>query len=304
MKHCFAFVLLLALSLQVACSKKSSSSSREVSCRNGELMDVGIVGGQALNDQSWLAKGLVALVTKSVNRYGNEVFELCTGTLIDRNIILTAAHCVAQRKNGQAENVHVAFSVDLFCLVDSPSRDQLIKNADSVIVHESYINVGKGDDIALIRLSEDAPTNFHTVNMVLDYKGLSNADKIFVSGYGVETDYNSNEEHSPRLKVAEVNPYRYPGYGHQEFTSTVGNDSAVLVFDQRQGQGACAGDSGGPALIKTNYGLNVIGVASRVDGLDYSFERQSDVTCSQGSVYTSLYYHRDWIVRNRSLLRN
>ena len=61
-----------------------------------------------------------------------------------------------------------------------------------------------------------------------------------------------------------------------------------VLLDQTQGKGACHGDSGGPAFIKTKENLKLWGVTSRGSG-------SGENDCSGYSIYTRINSYTRWI---------
>lgn len=288
-------ILFFVASISVVACTKSGETSRKVTCKDGVLRGAGIVGGEPLSDESWLSQGIVMVLTKS----SDDTAELCTGSLIDDNIVLTAAHCVNERKS--AEDVVIAFSVDPICNIVAKNRHDLVRPADSVIHHENYVSASSGNDIAMIRFKGKAPSNAHVMPLLFSARVLPT--DIFVAGYGNENDYGL--KNSPtRLKMAKVTRYLRRGGDNPDTDETSDNQRRIVSLDQRSGQGACSGDSGGPAMIQDGDFFTVIGVASRGVGLNKPFRRQEDVTCKQGSEYTSLNYYQEWIGNNYNSLKN
>lgn len=291
----FKLALVLTAGLSVVACTKSGETSRKFTCKDGVLQGTGIVGGEVLNDNSWLAQGLVLIATRTSEDGG----ELCTGSLVDNNIVLTAAHCVNNRRT--ADDVMVLFSADPICNIVTKKRTDLRREADKVVHHENFISTNYGYDIAMIRMKEKAPENTHVMPILLSSTRLPR--DIVVSGYGNEVDYGVSE--SPvRLKQANVSLYLKRNGDNSEISETSTNQNRTISLDQRLGQGACAGDSGGPAMIRDGSYYTVIGVASRVVGLNNPFRKQEDVTCKQGAEYTSLSYYQEWIGNTYNALKN
>lgn len=299
-------LLAVAVVFQISCGNKGKDKvSRPYVCVDGQMKNVGIIGGKTISKEAWLAKGLVAIQTEIVDpKTGKDVGTLCTGTLIAKNLILTAAHCVDRRKDGKAESIIAFFGIEPVCDLNASNRDQLLRTADQVVVHRGYNDgLGEDDDLALVRLSEDAPSDYHTVELADELMPLDRNQKIYVSGYGSEVEYNDTTSDLIRLKYAEVRPFvNNPNTTNQILASTFSNETATMAYDQRHGQGACAGDSGGPSLIRTSGALKVLGVASKVKRTDFPVRRQEDVTCKQASVYTSVYFYKNWIETSKALL--
>ncbi|MES2965567.1 MAG: trypsin-like serine protease, partial [Bdellovibrionota bacterium] len=70
--------------------------------------------------------------------------------------------------------------------------------------------------------------------------------------------------------------------------------SEILV-EQSKGKGACHGDSGGPAYVKVDGTLVLIGVTSR--GVD-----DANNDCSVSAAYTSIPFYSAWIKRTSTAL--
>lgn len=294
-------LVILQLAFQLGCQKSSPNLKQTVLCQNGNLRDVGIIGGSVLNEEAWLAKGTVMILTRFANAASEDEVAMCTGTLIDNNIVLTAAHCVNDRVDDSS--VFIGFSVDPLCQLTQANRTDLFRQAEKVIQHNYNPGELHPDDVALIRFSGIAPDSFHSLPLQLDRIELAPDQKVYLVGYGRETDVDEADPNYNRLKVAEVYPFRRVDEPIADNANTFDNSSQRLVFDQRRGQGACKGDSGGPALTKNNGELKVIGLTSRGVGLDYPITG-SNMTCEQGSEYSSVYYYRSWIKNSYDRLKN
>ena len=292
MKRAFLFsILILSSFTLINCNKSKSTLRGTPICQNGNLRDLGIIGGQVLNEESWLAKGTVMVLTRYSGADENEV-AMCTGTLIDNNIVLTAAHCVDGRESD--DSVFIGFSVDPICQLTRQNRSDLFRVAEKVIQHDYESGLTRPDDIALIRFSGVAPSSAHSLPLQLEPMALPQDQKVYLAGYGRETDVDEPDVSYSRLKVAEVFPFQRSDEPIADEANTTDNSPQRLVFDQRHGQGACKGDSGGPALAKSNGQLKVIGLTSRGVGLDFPITG-SNMTCEQGVEYSSVFYYRTWI---------
>ena len=153
----------------------------------------------------------------------------CTGTLIGKNHVVTAAHCLKSKpyKIGFGlKGKDSSFKVLAYKIHPSYSRWRQTFDI-GVVTFEGTIDPAKHVPVALAEASE----------------GM----EVIVTGYGVTGERRSD---SGTLRTVET---------------TVGRlmDSSKEFMSSRDGKGACFGDSGGPVYIKDNGGYKVIGATSR-----------------------------------------
>ena len=200
---------------------------------------------------------------------------ICTGTLVANDVVLTAAHCIGS----DTEKMRVIFDTEF--TPNSPTRK--IKQVEISRYWEanrqSPIDTG---DLALIQLSEAAPSDYFTAKFLLSAKTLQRFATSTVLGYGVT---GSPEHHGAgRLRLAEI-PFADFNYGSTE-----------VKMDQTQGFGVCHGDSGGPAFISINNQYVLWGIISR--GVDDPQDQ-----CDRYAVFTNITVYRSWIVETLQAFR-
>ncbi len=155
---------------------------------------------------------------------------LCTGTVVSKRVILTAAHCLS----GSPTSIRALFV-------------NAMGESGTAIVAATYENKA-GADIGAIALSEDAPVepipaNPHALDPHI-------GDDIMIIGFGV-TGENSSDSGVKRMGMARLDGLTGPDVELGEMTTT--NDP----------QGTCYGDSGGPNFITIDGTNFVAGVTSR-----------------------------------------
>lgn len=247
----------------------------------------GIVGGKRLKRKSPLASSIVYLrMLVDIKKPEGEGIG-CTGTLIADNIVVTAAHCVFEGDaTNRAERAMVFLTTDPFCTAVQGRRED-VRAVDAVKIHPEYDGTeGKLNyDLALIRLSKPVSADFRPMPVVTSFDKLDPSISVFLAGYGITTDYGVEDKTAPLLRFSKVKPTAPATVG----AITNDSESARLSFDQTGG-GACRGDSGGPAVVKQNGKLKILGVASQVTG-----HKGEESNCKAYVLHTSLSFYNEWL---------
>jgi len=214
-----------------------------------------IVGGHeaARGEWPWMAK-LVRRIP------GSSSFSTCGGSILSKDWVLTASHCVAKSSNPSHYTVTVGEHN-----VNRKDPYEVKHSVSRVIMHPKYTGgVGNYHDIALLKMSSPIAFDNPAVgpaclpNQGEDYEGQF----CHISGWGFTMKSPSNQW-DEKLQTVGSKIWRYEDCKRK--WSQVSKQWHFCFGDGRVG--GCMGDSGGPIQCKRKDGkYNVVGVTSFGDG--------------------------------------
>ena len=194
---------------------------------------------------------------------------LCTGTALARDLVLTAGHCVAPASGYRVitPEMPTGFAIAQIAVHPRYSR-------------QHYEGGKVTADVALIKLAVPLPDTI--VPAALGAGGnVAPGDRFTVAGFGTTAHRSDAGVGVPRAATLTVTGR--PG------TLQIRLFDPVTV-NTRAGLGACTGDSGGPLFRETGGAFAVIGVVS------WSTGPNSGEGCGGLTGVTPLTLYRGWIV--------
>jgi secreted trypsin-like serine protease len=217
------------------------------------------VTGNAPPAAGWAARPIVMIVDTRD--------DLCTGTALAQDLVLTAAHCVARPVKYTVKTYQTDVPVPVRAIVRHPRFD-----------FASYASSRATADIALLKLAAPLPDIVVPATLAAPRRVVA-GETLTIAGFGVTIAGTARGLGLPRMATLTV-------------TGTPGS-LQIRLYDiatrnQQIGLGGCTGDSGAPAF--DGDGPLVIGVVS------WSTAPGDEEGCGGLTGVTPLLLYRDWIV--------
>jgi secreted trypsin-like serine protease len=202
-----------------------------------------LIGGEATGTASYTNVGAFGIIRNGA------FHEICSGTLIAPNAVLTAGHCTVFFADQEQQGSSIVFTLD-----PSPTGKSTVYDATAFYTHPDYVDRLNGNskcglygqcttDVGLVELATAptgaTPATLAPVNYVdtLDLK-----TQIFqIVGYGVEGFSNANTPLVSEGGTRKVGTFEALG---QDVTA----DRFLKLSGQHYNDATCFGDSGGPVF--------------------------------------------------------
>jgi trypsin len=227
-----------------------------------------LVGGASVVSSTGPGRNIVMIVGTRGN--------VCTGTALARDLVLTAGHCVAPPATYRIYLPGIA-----------PPGLPL----KSVVVHprynpKDYASGRVTADVALLKLEGMLPSDIHPARLAAP-ADVAAGDRFIIAGYGATAIGSDSGVGTPRAAAMVA-------------TGKPGSLQIRLVDPatrgERAGLGACTGDSGGPAFVESGGLYSVVGVVS------WSTGPAGSAGCGGLTGVTPLISHRPWILETAQRL--
>lgn len=258
----FLFAVLISFLLYqlTSCSPNKNASKLDI-------LDGNIAGINEI-----VRRHTVRLDIEELNPFGLIETTSCTGILISRIHILTAAHCIHK-----AIEVQVIFEPNQF----ADTRSITTIKANQFEYHPAYDSQNIKNDVAIVELSRSAPLYFTPVELG-DKDDIVRGFPVILAGYGRDGTYDDNSDQKLYVGYNEISSVE-----NQDGLKGEKNQNIILIEndDKHHGARTCHGDSGGPLYIQdlTNN-IKLIGVTSH-----------GDPYCQTHSVYMGIHAFWPWI---------
>jgi secreted trypsin-like serine protease len=232
-----------------------------------------VVGGSAVSDGKYRF-----MVSLQADRVQNPAGHFCGGTLIDRDSVLTAAHCVEfigpRATQSRLSFREVRVVVGRTVLTSEQGQVRRIANLSDIETHPRYNDFVF--DAAVIEL--DRPVSgIEPIRLATTRQDFleSPGQRATVAGWG------NTEAQTPAQAILGTGEFRIPNRMREAPVPIVPDSRARLTYRTASeigltppfipplmvaagngGRDTCQGDSGGPLFAQTASGLRQIGITS------------------------------------------
>jgi secreted trypsin-like serine protease len=220
----------------------------------------GALTGNAPPASGWAARSIVMIVDAKG--------DLCTGTALARDLVLTAAHCVTRVIDYEIKVYQTGQSIRVASIVRHPRFD-----------YASYAASRATADLALLKLAAPLP-DIVLPAVLAAPRRVAVGETLTVAGFGVTVAGTPRGLGIPRMAALSV--------------TGIPGSLQIRLFDGatrnlRVGLGGCTGDSGAPTF--DGQAASIIGVVS------WSTAPNDEEGCGGLTGVTPLLLYRDWIVQ-------
>lgn len=271
-----------------ACAPQTSSQSIE----RGPSSDA-IVGGQAVASTDPISHSTVQLINLVAERdpsTGDIAItgaSFCTGTVIAKDLIISAAHCTIY--NPQLMFIYFSDTVpkSLGTLFDG--KNPLLRQVQGGITSPRWPELSEATakdwgDISLLKFAGGLPAGYVEAKLIPEKAVLSNDQAVTLAGFGWT-------QGSPTVKATELRRVDV-SVADAKFANT------ELMIKTGAGKGACHGDSGGPAYVTVGGTQYLAGLTSRAD-----HDTDPGGKCIGLTIYTNVQAYLPWIAATSKILQ-
>ncbi|MGN6693652.1 MAG: trypsin-like serine protease [Aquihabitans sp.] len=258
----------LALAAALAAVAMASAPAQADANPVAEGPSTRIIGGTQAAPGAW--PGQVGLLTAS--QPNNYQAQFCGGTALNRNWVLTAAHCVVDT---------TAANLDILAGTQSLASGGVRYRAAEIRVLPGYDADTSSRDLAVVRVGTPMPESVVGQTIIGQGQAVAGGTIATTVGWG-NTVTSGSPSYPTELRQVDVamktDAQCGAAYGSEYVAST-------MVCAASAGKDSCQGDSGGPLYINSG-GLKQVGVVSFGTG------------CANPSfpgVYTKISSFANWV---------
>jgi secreted trypsin-like serine protease len=249
---------LAALAVLVVAPNPAAASGGH----NDGVAGISIINGKGTKAKAWPWQVAIVFAGRGSKRVSARKRYFCAGSLIARDLVLTAAHCVAGLRPSQLRRIQVIAGRTWLTSKSGSSsfvKSRLMPRNSRGQFKYRGSRAAPAWDIALLKLKRRLPAEPIKLAGGSEAAALAAGSLVKTTGWGVTGPMNSLGSNILRVATQVVLPdqvcRRDNGRSYQSRT--------MLCLGGPAGNtSTCFGDSGGPLVSRVSTGWRLIGVTS------------------------------------------
>ncbi|KAJ2658566.1 hypothetical protein IWW48_003971 [Coemansia sp. RSA 1200] len=287
----------LSLLAALACTCAANSAAGQIAKRGGTTIGniARVIGGEAAGANEFTSTVLLEIGSAQYNS------QMCTGSLIASNVVLTAAHCAYATDTVMfnASDFRVMLGHDAISTYDTPASNNKSYGVSKLVVHPDFDMTELKGDIAVLVLEESVASSEDALP-ILVYSGDYDTDTpIRAAGFGMTNPYNTNSMPTQLMAVNLT-------IGSDSLCAANTNDFSheyLICTDGTAGKDTCNGDSGGPLVTPIDHGSSRTALLGLTSYGTSSASNPSGLCAQAGGsgYYTHIAPYIPWIAKSANL---
>jgi secreted trypsin-like serine protease len=205
-------------------------------------------------------------------------YSSCGATLIDKDYVITAAHCIGTKNASDITLTAGSHNLESIMEIDERQR----RTVETIHVHPQFDSVSMLNDIAVLRVSTSFTFNTYVQPACLPGGEPEPGDEVVIIGWGAEIEDGPTKA---ILKQAYTEVVDHC----DSWWAQADSSKQICVADAFDGNKPCPGDSGGPILKQYQGQYVVSGIIS------YGLDCDPENTQETPDVYTRVGAYKAWI---------
>ncbi len=281
---CCGLLLLAGLTFGFGQSRAAAAAPNAT----GEGAGISMINGKASKTSAWPWQVALATSSPSTRSESARKRHFCGGSLIAPDLVITAAHCVADLTRGQLRRIEVIAGRTWLSNKTGSSafvKSRLMPRKPNGQFRYSSWSSSSAWDVALLKLKRRLPAGTIKLAGKSEASSLSPGTVVKVTGWGVRSPFSNMSSNVLRVAnqvvLNDAVCRRDNGRGYQPGTM-------ICLGGPAGNTSTCFGDSGGPMFARMSTGWRIVGVTSFGDPLCLPIAPSVDARVSGNAI-------RSWV---------